>query len=311
MAGIYDGVEEIAFTKVASGFVFQTNNPWFFGPRRRYFVNEAQKSIISGCLRETLRRLVPVVIAAAIIIPLVLIGGTFWLAFQGATLSVTVTNANGDTTSYTQPVDRDGSTVTLAAQAGAKMIYHVSGLPGKDATITYTWVDTTGKAAAPSSSPFGPAGMKVAIVDANHRTINTAVLVGRRGATPNAILLDAALLALATFGPYFALMHVFSMRRLRPLLANLPRSYEPVTLRDKSRSFASKVSFKLLVVMGMGSAAGCLANGIVIVNAMLEHRPIANQPVAWIAMAVSALVTARIVYFMILRARLRQNVSLA
>ena len=117
MAGIYDGVEEIAFTSVAGGFVFQTNNPWFFGPRRRYFVNEAQKSLISACIRETLRRLIPVVIVAAIVIPVVLIGGTFWLAFQAASLGVTVTNANGDTTSYIQPIDRDGSTVTLAAQA--------------------------------------------------------------------------------------------------------------------------------------------------------------------------------------------------
>ena len=307
MAGIYDGVEEIAFTSVADGFVFQTNNPWLLGPRRRYFVNDAQKAMISARIRKTLRRLIPVVIVAAIVIPLVLIGGTFWLAFQGASLGVTVTNATGDTTSYIQAIDRDGSTVTLAGQAGAKMVYHVSGFPGKDATITYTWVDATGKAGAPSSSPFGPAGMKVAIVDANHRPINSAVLKGRVGATPNAILLYATLLGLATFGPYFALMHLYSMRRLRPLLANLPRTYERVTLRDKSQNFASKVSFKLLLVMGISGAAGCLANGIVIGTAMLAHRPIANQPVAWVAMAASALVTARIAYFMILRARLRRN----
>ena len=122
MAGIYDGVDEIAFTSVAGGFVFQTNNRWFFGPRRRYFVNDAQKSIISACIRETLRRLIPVVIVAAIVFPLVLIGGTFWLAFQGASLRVTVTNAAGDTTSYIQAIDRDGSTVTLSGQAGAKMV---------------------------------------------------------------------------------------------------------------------------------------------------------------------------------------------
>jgi hypothetical protein len=311
VAGLYSGVEDLAFTSVADGFVFQTNNPWLLGPRRRYFVNDAQKAIISACIRETLRRLIPVVIVAAIVIPLVLIGGTLWLAFQGASLGVTATNAAGDTTSYIQAIDRDGSTVTLAGEAGAKFVAHVSGFPGKDATITTTWIDATGKAAAPTSNPFGPGGMKVAIVDGKHRTISSAFLKGRVGATPNAILLYATLLGLATFGPYFALMHVYSMRRLRPLLANLPRSYERVTLRDKSRSFASKVSFKLLVVMGIGSAAGCLANGIVIVNAMLEHRPIANQPAAWIAMAAGAVVTARIVYFMILRARLRRVASLS
>ena len=121
MAGLYNGVEELAFTRVADGFVFQTNNPWFFGPRRRYFVTDAQKSIISACIRETLRRLMPIVIAAAIVIPLVLIGGTLWRALQGASLGVTVTNATGETTSYIQAIDRDGSTVTLAGEAGAKV----------------------------------------------------------------------------------------------------------------------------------------------------------------------------------------------
>jgi hypothetical protein len=300
-------VEELAFTRVAGGFVFQTRNPWFFGPHRRYFVNEAQKSTIAACTRETLRRLIPVVIVAAIVIPLALIGGTLWLALQGASLGVTVTNANGDTTSYIQAIGRDGSTVTLAGAAGAKIVCHVSGFPGKDATITTTWIGATGKAGAPTSSPFGRGGMKVNVVDANHRTINSAVLVGRVGATPNAILLYATLLGLATFGPYFALIHLYTMRRLRPLLAGLPRSYERIASRDKSQSFASKVSFKLLLVMGVGGAAGCVGNGMIFVDAALEHRSIANQPVAWVAMAASALITARVAYFMILRARLRRT----
>ena len=307
MAGLYHGVEELAFTRVAGGFVFQTHNPWFFGPRRRYFVNEAQKSTIAACLRETLRRLIPVVIVAAIAIPLVLIGGTLWLALQGVSLGVTVTSATGKATSYIQAIDRDGTTVTLAGEAGVKIICHVSGFPGKDATITTTWVNATGKAGASTSSPFGDGGMRVNVVDANHRMISSAVLVGRVGATPNAILLYSTLLGLATFGPYFALIHLYRMRRLRPLLADLPRSHVRITSRDKSQSFARNVSFKLLLVMGIGSAVGCLANGMIIVDAALEHRSIANQPVAWVAMAASALLTARVAFFMILRARLRRN----
>ena len=105
MAGLYNGAEELAFTPVAGGFVFQTNNPWLFGPRRRYFVNEAQKAIIAARIRETLRRIIPVVIVAAIVIPLALVGGTLWLAFQGASLGVTVTSATGKTTSYIQGFD--------------------------------------------------------------------------------------------------------------------------------------------------------------------------------------------------------------
>jgi len=152
--------------------------------------------------------------------------------------------------------------------------------------------------------------MKGVLVDDNHRAINSAVLVGRRGATPNAILLDALLLGLALFGPYFVLMHLYSMRRLRPLLTDLPRYHGRIPLRVRSRSFASKVPLKLLVVMGIGSAAACVGNGIGLVTAMLEHRPIVNQPISWIAMTASALTTAWFVYLMILRARLRRNASL-
>ena len=43
MAGLYDGLEEVAFKPVAGGFVFQTSNPWLIGRQRRYFVNETQK----------------------------------------------------------------------------------------------------------------------------------------------------------------------------------------------------------------------------------------------------------------------------
>jgi len=307
VAGLYEGVEELAFTSVAGGFVFQINNPWFFGPRRRYFVNETQKSAISARLRETLRRLMPLVIAAAILIPVVLIGGTFWLGSRGATLNVAVTSATGKTTSYDQPITREGATVTLAGEAGAKMVYRVTGFPGKDAVMTYSWVDATGKAGAPSSTPFGPAGMKVAIVDDNKRRINSAVLVGRRGATPNAIMLYAALLGLATFAPYFAAIHLYSLRRLRPLLADLPRFHGRVAARDKSQTFASKISFKLLSLMSIGSAMICLANSMTIIAARLEHRPLLHPLIIWIAAGASALVTARLVYLIILKARLRRG----
>ncbi len=232
-----------------------------------------------------------------------------WRALQGASLSVTVTNATGETTSYIQPINRDGSTVTLAGAAGAKVVCHVSGSPGKNATITTTWIAATGKHGAPTSSPFGPGGMKVNVVDDQRRAITSAILVGRVGATPNAILLYSTLLGTAMFLPYFALMHLYSMRRLRPLLVDLPRSHERITWRDKSRGFASKVSFKLLLVMGIGGAAGCIGNGMILVDAALEHRSIANQPVAWVAMAASAFLAARAAYFMILRAKLRRNAA--
>jgi hypothetical protein len=97
------------------------------------------------------------------------------------------------------------------------------------------------------------------------------------------------------------------MGRLRSLLADLPRSHVGITSRDKLQSFARNVSFKLLLVIGIGSAVGCLANSMIIVDAALEHRSIANQPAAWVAMAASAIGTARVAFFMVLKVRLRRN----
>jgi hypothetical protein len=309
MAGLYDGVEEAAFMKVAGGFIFQTNNPWFFGPRRRYFVSEAQKVDIAKRIRETLQRLVPFVIAAAIIFPIVIIGGTFWFALRGGTLTVTETNAAGKTKSYAQPIGANGSDFVLAGEGGAMLVCHVSGLPGNGATITYTWIDAKGKAGARSSLRFAPTGATFNIVDSSHRRINSAVAVGRVGATPNSILLCAMLLTLLTLGPYFAGIHIFSKERLRPLIANLPRSLERISRRDRSRNLASKLSYKLLAIMGFGSAASFFVNGASIVGAAFEHRPSVYPAFVWTAFVLSALLIARILYFVLLKTRLRGRVA--
>ena len=46
MAGLYDGIEEAGFKRIDGGYVFQSRNPWFFGPSHRYLVDEAQKAEI-------------------------------------------------------------------------------------------------------------------------------------------------------------------------------------------------------------------------------------------------------------------------
>jgi hypothetical protein len=61
MAGLYDGLEEVAFKRTEGGYVFQANNRFLIGPRRRFLVNEAQKADIAACMRETLRRIKPFV----------------------------------------------------------------------------------------------------------------------------------------------------------------------------------------------------------------------------------------------------------
>jgi hypothetical protein len=233
MAGLYDGLEEVAFKRISGGYLFVSNNPWLIGTRRRYFVNEAQKAEIAECLRQTMRR----IIICAVLIPLVLVAAVLWLAFSGCTLSVTTVGATGESSTYTQPIAPTGSTGTLAGAAGATIIFKVSRPPGKDATVTFTGVGPTGIASGPWVAQFGPAGSKIDFADASGNIVGSATLVGRTGATPGSIPLHAMLLTLGMFVPYIALMHAYSMRRLRSLIAGLPRSDERITLREGIEGF--------------------------------------------------------------------------
>ncbi|MFI5010789.1 MAG: hypothetical protein ACHQAY_00430 [Hyphomicrobiales bacterium] len=309
MAGLYEGLEEVAFKRIADGYLFVSNNPWLIGPRRRYFVNEAQKALIAECIRQTLRRIKPFALASAVLIPLVLVAAVLWLACAGCTLSVTTVDAAGVSTTYTQPIGPTGATGTLAGAAGATAIFKVSGPPGKDATVTFTGVGPTGKASAPCVAQFGPAGAKINFADASGHVVGSATLIGRTGSTPGAVMLDAMLLTFGMFVPYIALMHAYSMRRLRPLIAGLPRSEERITLREGIEGFAAKASFKLLVVMGLGAAAGFVGNAMNLAAAILESRPIANPPIILLGMAATGLATTYVAYLIILRAKLKRNAN--
>jgi hypothetical protein len=79
MAGLYDGIKETAFKRIAGGYVSESRNPWLFGPSHRHLVDEAQKAEIAGCIRDTLKRIKPYAFVAAGVIPVVLGACIFWL----------------------------------------------------------------------------------------------------------------------------------------------------------------------------------------------------------------------------------------
>jgi hypothetical protein len=209
MAGLYDGIEEAAFKRSADGgYVFQARNPWFFGPSRRYVVDEAQKAEIAGCIRETLRRIRPYVFVAAVGIPAVLAAGIFWLLTRGS------------------------------ATAG-----------------------------------------------------------------------NIFVLTLAVFGPYVGLIHVYSMRRLQPLIARLPRTQERIGAGEATRTFAVKMSSKLLLLMFLGPALLVVANALILVGAALDHRPLHNPQMFVFATAMCVISVAYSSYLMIVRARENRSVA--
>jgi hypothetical protein len=306
MAGLYDGLEEVSFKRIAGGYVFQSNNAWLIGPRRRYFVNEAQKTEIAACIRETLRRIKPLVFVAMVLIPAILIGSIFWFATRGGTLSVSVVESGGQTTTYSQPIGPDGSSGTWPGTEGSSVSFHVSGLPGSGATITLKGLSSAGKAGAPCVVPFDSVGARINITDRNNHIVRTAKLVGRIGATPTAITLFATLVALGLFGLYVALIHVYSMSRLRPLLAGLPPSSERITLRESFERFGAKISNKLLVLMGFGAVMAVAGNTLNLTHAFLSHRSIDN-PLFIIAAIVSVLMTGQVVALAMLKLRAQRN----
>jgi hypothetical protein len=202
MAGLYDGLEETAFKRVAGGYVFQSRNPWFIGPSRRYLATEAQKTQIARCLRETFQRMKPYVLATAVAMPVALGGGIFWLISRGFA--------------------------------------------------------------------------------------NAATIV---------------LLTLALFVPYVAAVHVYSMRRLRPLIAALPRTRERITAREGAGKAAASMSFKLILLVFLGPALLVLANGLILIGAALDGRSLHNPAMFAFSTAMCLMSAGYATWLMILRKR--------
>jgi hypothetical protein len=306
MAGLYDGLEEVAFKPVAGGYVFQTSNPWLIGRQRRYFVNETQKVEIAACIRQTMRRMTPFVLVTAVLIPLLLVAVVFWLVIGDrptATLTVvTEVDHTSRSTVTTLPIDPTGATFsyTVAPPAGSMAVtaIRVSGPPGGSAVAGFTVVDQTGQSTT-YAQPFGPDGAKFTFSAPNGRAVFT--LVGRAGATPGTIYLYVGLLAFGMFLPFIIFTHAYRMRQLQPLLAGLPRSDERITWRENVEGLATKMSLKFVLVLLVAGVMALSGGALHLLDSILENRPISKMDV--LAMATSGLMTACFAYLLVLRLR--------
>jgi hypothetical protein len=305
MAGLYDGLEEVAFKRVTGGYLFQANNRYFFGPKQRYLVNETQKAEIAACVRETLRRIKPWVFVAMVLIPAILIGSIFWFATRGGTLDVTIVESDGRTTTYSQPMAPDGSDGTLPAADGSSINFHFSSLPGGSSKVTFNSLGATGKAGTPIIVRFDAGGATINITDGKNHIVRTARLVGRAG-TLGAITLFGVLVSLGLFALYLGLIHAYSMSRLRPLLVGLPPSDERIRAWEGLERFAAKMSNKLLVLMGFGAVMAFAGNALLVTDALLSHRSIDN-PSFIIGAVASVLLIGQVVGLAILKRRALQN----
>jgi len=268
---------------------------------------------IATCMRQTMQRITPLVLIAAVVIPLVLIGAIVWLITSGrATVTLTVATVvdqkTGSTVS-TLPIGPTGATFpyTSAPPAGSMAVTSiaVSGPPGDGAVAGFTVVDQTGKSTA-YTQPFGQDGAKFTFTAPNGGAVFT--VVGRAGRTFGTIWLDAMLLALGMFVPYLAVIHVYRMRQLQPLIANLPPSDERITMRDNAAALATKMSSKFLLLAIFIAVACATLFGRSAINlaiAILGDQPVAQSDV--VQVATSGLAAAYFGYVLILRLKSKRS----
>lgn len=306
MAGLYDGLEEVAFKPVAGGYVFQTSNPWLIGPKRRYLVDEAQKAEIAACIRQTMRRMTPFVLVMAVLIPLVIVAAALWLAVGGrstATLTVvTEVDHTSQSTVATLPIDSSGATFSYTVDPPAGSIavtaIHVSGPPGGSAVAGFTVVDQTGQSTT-YTEPFGPDGAKFTFSAANGGAVFT--VSGQAGAPPGTIYLYTGVLGLGMFLSFIILMHAYLTRKLQPLIAGLPQSDERITWRENVDAFAAKVSLKLVLVLLVAGVVAFIGGAMRLASVILEDHPVSKMDL--ITTATTGLMTAYVAYFLVLRLR--------
>jgi hypothetical protein len=301
MIGFYEGLEEVSFKKTARGWVFQTVNPWLLGPRTHYSVTDAQKTEIAACVRGTLRRVNRFAIGYAVLMPFLFAFGFGFLMFSGATISITTKDDAGETTT-TQSIYPTGATGVFATQPGMTATYSVGGPPGYGDKLTITGLDASGKVVWTSACDFVEGTTTTVVMkDATGRLVRTAILAGHADLAAGHIWLWATLLGIVLILPIVVLPHAYGYRRLRPLVAGLPRSEERITWREHVTSLAINASPKYLSLILISGSIGLIGSGMVFADRSLEGRPILEQPAFLFGVAGSMLTLALFGYLRMLR----------
>ena len=227
-------------------------------------------------MRGTFRRIKPFALAAVILIPLLLVAAVTWISSSGGTLNVTIVDASGKTTTYSQAIGQDGAEGIVEGEAGARATYKVSGLPGDKQTMTVTPISSNGKVGTPCIIRVGPGTAKINMAGKDGRIVRTATLVSRRGPPPGTAMLYSMAMAFGLFGIYFVVLCGYSLARLRPLTAGLPRSNERISMREGVNLYATKMSNKLLILFGVGAGMSFVGNSIRVIDAATSHHPIGD-----------------------------------
>jgi hypothetical protein len=87
----------------------------------------------------------------------------------------------------------------------------------------------------------------------------------------------------------------------------LPRTNERISLREGFDLFATKISIKLLAVMGFGAAAILTSSAINTADFFVMHRPLDRLPFLLVPAVAALIVGAQVAYLVMLRLRQRRR----
>jgi hypothetical protein len=85
-----------------------------------------------------------------------------------------------------------------------------------------------------------------------------------------ATFINTFALMLAVFVPYIAWTHIYTMRRLRPLIADLPRTNQRITLREGTSNLVVHMSFKFRLLMLCAAIMSVIGSLMILAGAFID-----------------------------------------
>jgi hypothetical protein len=109
--------------------------------------------------------------------------------------------------------------------------------------------------------------------------------------------------------PIVIVPHFYLLRTLRPLLVDLPRTDERITLGDQLHSLAAAISGKLLALGGIGGGVMIIGNVVSLVEAIAEDRGGSSLYGPIFGLVFGALLTSYFAYLAVLKLKLKRKAS--
>ena len=133
-----------------------------------------------------------------------------------------------------------------------------------------------------------------------------AMLAVAQRLSPTELVAVVAVTVLAVI-PIVIVPHLYLVRAMRPLLANLPHTDERITVNEQLQSLAGAISVKLLWLGGIGGVMMIIGNIANLAEVISEGRAGSRLYGPLFCQLIGAVLTSYFVYLAILRTRLKRR----